>query len=151
MLRVADWLFVIFHTALVVFNVFGWAVPRWRRANLITLLLTAASWFGLGIFYGLGYCPFTDWHWSVLRALGETDLPRSYIQYLVMRLLGLSVDAALVDTAVALGFFGALLVSTLVNVRDTRRRMQRRASESKAYPGSATAEDDGTLSVSGKQ
>jgi hypothetical protein len=122
MLRVVDWFFVLFHTAFIAFNVFGWLVPRWRRANLVALLLTAASWFGLGIFYGLGYCPFTDWHWSVLRRLGETDLPASYIQYLVMRLMGLDLRPAFVDTVVAVGFFAALLVSAALNIRDARRR-----------------------------
>jgi hypothetical protein len=26
------------------------------------------SWFGLGLFYGIGYCPSTDWHWRIKRA-----------------------------------------------------------------------------------
>ena len=121
MLELADAAFLVFHTALILFNVFGWLVPAWRRANLWALLLTAASWFGLGIFYGLGYCPLTDWHWQVLRALGTTDLPRSYIQYLLTRLTGLVPDPSLVDTAVGVGFALALVVSAGLNIRDWRR------------------------------
>jgi len=32
-----------------------------------SLLLTAFSWFVLGIWYGWGYCVCTDWHYMVLR------------------------------------------------------------------------------------
>lgn len=126
MLPALDIGFVVFHTALVVFNVLGWTVPRLRRANLVALILTGLSWFGLGVFYGLGYCPFTDWHWMVLRRLGETDLPPGYIQYLLDRLLGISVDAALVDAAVLAGFLAALAVSGALNFRDARARRRGR-------------------------
>jgi hypothetical protein len=126
MLAALDIAFVVFHTALVIFNVVGWAIRPLRRANLIALVMTGASWFGLGIFYGFGYCPFTDWHWMVLRRLGETDLPRSYIQYLLIRLLGLRVDAGLVDTLVLAGFLAALAASVAVNVQETHRRRRER-------------------------
>jgi hypothetical protein len=125
MLRALDIAFVVFHTALVVFNLAGWAVPRLRRANLVTLGLTGLSWGGLGFFYGFGYCPFTDWHWMVLRRLGETGLPRSYIQYLLIRLFGLRVDAGVVDTVVLLSFLAALGVSLTLNIRDLRTRRDR--------------------------
>ncbi|MFP4374169.1 MAG: DUF2784 family protein [Spirochaetaceae bacterium] len=122
MLRALDILFVVFHTALVVFNLTGWAAPRLRRANLVTLALTGLSWGGLGFFYGFGYCPFTDWHWMVLRRLGETDLPASYIRYLFIRLMGLRIDAAVVDTGVLLTFLAALAVSLVLNIRDMHTR-----------------------------
>jgi hypothetical protein len=124
MLRALDIGFVVFHTAFVLFNITGWAVPRLRRANLVALALTGLSWFGLGIFYGLGYCPFTHWHWLVLRRLGETDLPSSYIQYLFIRLLGLRIPAHAVDVMVLGGFLLALVVSVVLNVRDFRRKRQ---------------------------
>ncbi|HPF94086.1 MAG TPA: DUF2784 family protein, partial [Tenuifilaceae bacterium] len=61
-----DVFFVAFHTLLIAFNLFGWIWWRTRKANLITLLLTGLSWIGLGLFFGIGYCPLTDWHWQVL-------------------------------------------------------------------------------------
>ncbi|MEO5906489.1 MAG: DUF2784 family protein, partial [Saprospiraceae bacterium] len=60
-----DYFFFFFHTSLILFNCFGWIFPKLRRWNLITLLLTAFSWFVLGIWFGLGYCVCTDWHWAV--------------------------------------------------------------------------------------
>ncbi len=121
-LRGLDIFFVLFHTALILFNLFGWIPRRLRRANLVALLLTAFSWLGLGLFYGIGYCPFTDWHWRVLWALGRIDLPRSYTQYLLIRLLGISLPAATVSFLTAAGAALALVISLALNVRDRRRR-----------------------------
>ncbi|MCK4992787.1 MAG: DUF2784 family protein, partial [Bacteroidales bacterium] len=84
-MKFLDIFFTFFHTCLVIFNLFGWIWKKTRRLNLICLLLTAASWFILGIFYGLGYCPLTDWHFNILRKLGHTDLPDSYLSFLFTR------------------------------------------------------------------
>lgn len=122
MLHALDIFFVVFHTTLTLFNLFGWAYWRTRSANLITLGLTAGSWVGLGLFYGFGYCPLTDWHWRVLYRLGERDLPRSYITYLIERVLGVSPDPVAVNWGAVVGLSGALAVSVVLNARDFRRR-----------------------------
>ncbi|MDH4059101.1 MAG: DUF2784 domain-containing protein [Cyclobacteriaceae bacterium] len=77
--KLLDGLFMVLHPAIILFNLFGWIPRKTRKANLILLLLTGASWFVLGIWKGIGYCPLTDWHFKVLRKLGQTDLPYSYI------------------------------------------------------------------------
>ena len=120
LLRALDLFFVAFHTVLIVFSLLGWIVPRLRRANLVVLLLIAGSWLGLGIFYGIGFCPLTEWHWRVLRALGQHDLPRSYTQYLLQRLLGISVTSTAVDWLTALSAAVALVISLALNIRDRR-------------------------------
>ena len=97
MLKLLDFFFILFHTCLVFFNLFGWICRKTRVWNLITLLLTGGSWFILGIFYGIGYCPFTDWHFRVLEKMGETNLPASYIEYIVERFLPVDVNPQLVD------------------------------------------------------
>lgn len=116
-----DVAFVIFHTTLVAFNLTGWIWKRTRRLHLAVIGATVVSWFGLGIFYGWGYCPSTDWHWSVKRKLGETDLPQSYVKYYLDAVTGISWDAGLVDVMV-LGFgLGALGISIWLNWRDRHR------------------------------
>jgi len=121
--RLLDILFVVFHTSLTFFNLFGWIWKRTRLANLITLALTGASWLFLGLMVGVpGYCPLTDWHFDILYKLGETDLPTSYIKYLIDRLTGLDVNQSLVDKATLYSFIAALIVSLLLNIRDLRRR-----------------------------
>ncbi|HXD77484.1 MAG TPA: DUF2784 domain-containing protein [Puia sp.] len=114
--------FFAFHSLLMLFNIFGWAVPRLRKWNLATLLLTACSWFVLGIWFGWGYCVCTDWHWQVRRHLGYTNDPNSYVQLLLQNILGLHLPARLVDTGTAVVFFASLAISIWLNVRDWRRR-----------------------------
>ncbi|TFG40713.1 MAG: DUF2784 family protein, partial [Bacteroidia bacterium] len=94
-----------------------------RRFNLLTLLLTGASWLILGLIYGtLGYCPITDWHFNILRRLGETNLPDSYIKYIIERFTGLTISASVVDKVTLWAFLTALLISVLLNIRDFRKK-----------------------------
>lgn len=115
--HVADTFFFVFHIALILFNLFGWIPSRFRRLNLITLLLTAFSWFVLGIFYGFGYCFLTDWHWAVREKLGEAPESYSYIHFLITELTGLEIPERLVDLFTAILFFAALAASVVVNWR----------------------------------
>lgn len=116
-MRFLDIFFTAFHTCLVLFNLFGWIWKKTRLLNLITLLLTAGSWLVLGIFYGFGYCPLTDWHFSVLEKLGYTNLPDSYLSFLFTRLTGLPIDQTLVDTVTLWGLIVALAISLYLNIR----------------------------------
>jgi len=122
MLKLLDFFFIGFHTVLIVFNLFGWIFPKTRRLNLIVLLLTGSSWFILGIFYGIGYCPLTDWHFRILENLGKTNLPDSYVTYLIQRLTGYTFDQSLIDSLTLICFFVALGVSIGVNIRRRRRK-----------------------------
>ena len=118
MLKVLDFFFILFHTGLVFFNLFGWIFRKTRVWNLITLLLTGSSWFILGIFYGIGYCPFTDWHFRVLERMGETNLPVSYMEYIVERFLPVDVNPQMADIFTVGLFFIALILSTVLNGLD---------------------------------
>lgn len=122
MYQLLDILFIVFHTVLILFNLFGWIWEATRRWNLATLLLTAFSWFFLGIWYGFGYCLCTDWHWQVRRELGHIDIPNSYIKFLIELLTGIELSAALVDMATAILFFGALVISLYVNFRNFEKK-----------------------------
>jgi hypothetical protein len=113
-----DWFFVIFHTVFIFFNVFAWIYKPLRKWNLLTLILTAASWFLLGIFYGWGYCFLTHWHWEILYKLGNYPMESSYVQYLFRRLMNLTVSADFADNLTAGVFFAALIISIAANIRD---------------------------------
>jgi hypothetical protein len=114
-----DILFVIFHSSLIIFNLFGWIWKRTRKINLVVLGLTGASWLFLGLIVGtLGYCPLTDWHFRILYKLGKTDLPSSYIKYLADRLTGLDISASMIDNVTLSAFLIALVLSLIVNIRD---------------------------------
>ena len=124
-----EYFFFFFHTSITLFNIFGWMFPKTRKINLVTLLLTAFSWFVLGIWYGWGYCVFTDWHWDVRRYLGYDDRSNSYIHFLILKLTGINLKPQLVDNVVLIGFLLSLVMSIWLNVRSGRRKK-------KSMPGS---------------
>lgn len=120
--RILDIFFVVFHTTLIIFNLFGWIWRKTRLANLIALLITGGSWLILGLIVGtLGYCPLTDWHFSVLEKLGKTGLPDSYVKYLADRLTGMNLDPVTVDNFTLYTFLLALLISIYLNIRDFKK------------------------------
>ena len=119
--RLYDILFVVFHTALIGFNVLGWAWRRTRRFHLVTIGATLLSWFGLGAVYGWGYCPLTDWHWRIKLMLGETDLPGSWIKYQLDRITGFDWSPVVVDWITVGTALGALGLSVVLNLADRRR------------------------------
>ncbi len=119
--RLIDILFVAFHSALILFNLLGWLHPRTRRLNLVTLLLTGLSWTALGLFYGFGYCPLTDWHFMVLDRMGTPTSYSSYVPYFLERMLGVTVTARLADRLTLGCYLAALACSATVNFVCRRR------------------------------
>ena len=123
-----DYFFVVFHGSLVLFNLTGWLWRQTRRIHLISISMTILSWFGLGILYGWGYCPCTEWHWQVKYKLGETDLPYSYVKYYVDKLTGVSWDPLAVDATVVILGLLAFTLSGYFNWKDNKSgRIIRRA------------------------
>ena len=114
--------FIVFHTAFTLFNLVGWAFRITRKWHLITMLLTAASWFILGIWYGWGYCLCTDWHWQVREAMGLYDRSNSYIHFLLLQLTGYDFNPKLVDNIVLICFLLAMVLTVWLNVRDRVKR-----------------------------
>jgi len=117
-----DKFFFIFHSTLIVFILIGWIWRKTRVANLVVVLLTAFSWTILGIWYGFGFCPSTEWHWQVRFKLGHYDMPSSYTKFLVDSLTGLNVSEKLVDIFAVLFLTLALFASVVTNVKDWRKK-----------------------------
>ena len=128
MYAVLDIFFLVFHASLISFILTGWIWTSTRRLHLLVMGLTSFSWFGLGLIYGIGYCPSTDWHWQVKKARGETGLPNSYVKYYIDRLTGLSWDPRLVDAIVLSIGLAALGLSISLNWRDWRRSVSKEGS-----------------------
>jgi hypothetical protein len=116
-----DKFFFVFHSTLILFNLLGWIWKKTRLANLIVILLTFLSWFILGIWYGFGYCPSTEWHWLVRRKLGYYDLPSTYTKFLIDSLTGWDVNPELVKILTILLLAMALFASVWTNVRGWRK------------------------------
>lgn len=121
MLLLLDYFLSFVHLALIGFNLFGWIPRATRKAHLVTIGLTAASWFILGIWYGMGYCPITDWQWDVKAKLGETDLPSSFIKYFADQLTGSDIPADTVNYATLAGFILAVIATIWANFIHKKR------------------------------
>lgn len=117
MLQFYHYTFQTFHIALILFNVFGWIPRPTARLNLITLVATGLSWTVLGVFYGLGYCPLTDWHYGVLERLGRDNLPVSYIAFLIEEIWSVRVTATTADWITGMTYALALLASVVRNIK----------------------------------
>ena len=120
MLKFLDILLTLAHFALIGFNVLGWVWPKTRRAHLITVAATAFSWFVLGIWFGWGYCPVTDWQWKVKQRLGETNLPNSFIKYYADKISGKDIDPKIVDTATLSVFVAVIILTVILNFFNKR-------------------------------
>jgi len=116
--RFLDYFFIIFHTMLIFFNVFGWLWAKTRLLNFITLNLTAFSWFVLGIWYGWGYCFCTDWHWAIRAKLKLPIYTNSYISFLIYSLTGYKLSQHLVDTATIIIFVSSYGISAYFQVKN---------------------------------
>ncbi|MEX2349563.1 MAG: DUF2784 domain-containing protein [Flavobacteriaceae bacterium] len=115
LLNILNIFFYVFHTVLIVFNLIGWIFPKTRKLHFYSLLITLFSWGVLGIWYGFGYCFLTDWHYQILRKLGETGMPSNYISFLIEKLTGWLPEAGLVDTLILVLTAVALMCSVWVN------------------------------------
>jgi hypothetical protein len=112
--------FFVLHSAWIAFNTLGWIWRRTRPWQLATVSLTAVSWFGLGAWYGWGYCPCTDWHWQVRERLGYTD-PPSYVQLLIRQLTGVDPPPILADTLALVTLAASAVLGVAMTIRDRRR------------------------------
>lgn len=117
-----DKFFFVFHSVWIAFLLLGWVWRKARLANLIIIVLTAFSWFILGIWYGYGYCPSTDWHWQVRVKLGYHDLPSSYTKFLIDSFTGWDVSQKTVDILTLVLLLLAFSASLYLNIRNWRKK-----------------------------
>lgn len=115
------------HGSVIAINLFGWIWPASRSLQRGVLLLTALSWLVLGAAYGWGYCFLTDWHWDVKRALGETGLPASYIQYHLRNKWGFDFSDHTVDLLTATVFAGLVTITLSQIWRERRKHLSKEA------------------------
>lgn len=114
-LKILDIALTIVHLIIIGFNLLGWIWPKTRRLHLIVVIITASCWLILGIWYGVGYCPVTDWQWRVKTQLGEHNLPDSFIKYYADKISGRNISSSLIDQVTAICFAFAALLSVYFN------------------------------------
>jgi hypothetical protein len=124
-LQLLNLLLIVVHFAVIGFNLFGWMWKRTRRAHFIVICATASCWFILGIWFGIGYCPITDWDWRIKEKLGIHNLPSSFLKYYADMLTGRSIDSDLIDTLTATLFFLAAILSVFFNFIQKRIKFKK--------------------------
>lgn len=117
MLSLLDGFLTLLHFTIILFNLLGWIPPFTRKAHLVSILLTAASWFLLGLWFGIGYCPITEWQWNIKEQLGETNLPASFIKYYGDKITNKDLDSEMINTVTAVCFAGASIISLYLNLK----------------------------------
>ena len=113
--RLLDIFLTFLHLAIIFFNLFGWIPISTRKAHLISILLTAASWFLLGIWFGIGYCPITEWQWNIKEQLGETNLPASFITYYGEKITETELNDETINIVTVVCFAFAVIMSLYIN------------------------------------
>lgn len=126
-LKLLDILLTLLHLLIIGFNLLGWIWKSTRRLHFIVVAITAACWLILGIWFGVGYCPITDWQWHVKEQLGEHNLPNSFIKYFADKISGADINATLIDILTAVGFFAAAFIAVYLNfMKPVQERKLRR-------------------------
>ena len=115
MLQLLNIVIGVFHGLLLVACLIGWIFPRTRKAHLILMGVVVGCWFLLGLKYGIGYCPLTDWHWQVKQKLGEGSLPNSFIKYLWDHIFTTSISPKAADILTFGAFFVSLIPALYLN------------------------------------
>lgn len=115
-LRILDVFYTLLHFLIIGFNLLGWIWKATRQLHFYSVVLTAASWLLLGIWFGVGYCPITDWQWAVKTKLGEKDLPDSFIKYQADRLAGSDFSPILINWITAISFAVVTLIAVYFRI-----------------------------------
>ncbi len=123
MVSFLDLLLTIVHITLMAFNLTGWIWAKTRIAHRFTLALTLLSWAVLGIWYGPGYCPLTDWHWDIKAQLGEKNLPDSFVKYVLDRWFNGDFPSLWVDRITLAGLIFAIVMAIVVWVKQKAVRV----------------------------
>jgi hypothetical protein len=113
MYTVLNFFLIVLHGVLLFFNIFGWIPRRTRLLHLITMLLTAGSWFLIGPMIwgwlnGLNVCVITEWHNSVRTKLDYPPMT-NYASYLLNMIPGVEADMQDGEYVVGAGAVFALL------------------------------------------
>jgi hypothetical protein len=109
--------FHVLHACVILFTLFGWLWPPWRLYHLVWILLTLGSWYGLGLWMGMGYCPVTDLHWTIKQKLGKGRPQCNYLYYCSAKIPHLTLDKGLVDKVTLGATLLVGIISLILNAK----------------------------------
>ncbi|MCA1901621.1 MAG: DUF2784 domain-containing protein [Candidatus Hydrogenedens sp.] len=121
-LKIADVLLTVIHLIFIVFILFGWIPIKLRKVHYISMWIVFISWFLLGLYFGLGYCPLTDLHWKIKIKLNEVNLPYSFIKYILDRITKNDFDETMINYVTVVVFIFIFILSTYFFIKDKRSK-----------------------------
>ena len=110
-------LFHSVHLLVILFVATGWMVSALLPFHLALTGLTLMCWFILGLWFGFGYCPISDWHWKFKGALGDGQPQGSYIHFVLQHMRKNKISAAVVDKVVLVGTVVIMGISLFLNLQ----------------------------------
>jgi len=113
-LRLLNIFFHLIHLSLIFFFLFGWLFEKMQLPHFILSLLILFSWFGLGAFFGFGYCLVTDIQWKIKRRLKQEPPTEFYMKYIIDKVTGLDTNPTFINGMTTYIFFGILIISTIL-------------------------------------
>lgn len=103
------------HLSIISICIVGWMFEPTHALHLLVIILVALSWFGLGQFFGYGYCVLTDTQWRIKRKLGQEPYTESYVKYVLDKVTGRDIDKKITDSLTLYTYLGAVVLSLVVN------------------------------------
>ncbi len=110
-----DYMLHLVHLSIMLICIVGWMFEPIRTLHLLVIVLVAISWFGLGKFFGYGYCILTDTQWRVKRKLGQEPYTESYVKYILDKVTGRDIDKKVTTGLTLYTYAGAVVLSLTVN------------------------------------
>lgn len=104
----------IIHLSIIGFFLFAWFLPEYRVLHLILSFSIFFSWFGLGLFYGFGYCLVTDIQWKLKKESGYDPETPYYIKYIVDKATGANINSKLSNMVTTYTFFVISILSIVL-------------------------------------
>ncbi|MDH3349261.1 MAG: DUF2784 family protein [Desulfobulbaceae bacterium] len=110
-LKLLNIFFHIIHLSIIFFFLFGWLVEKTRFLHFILSILILLSWYGLGAFFGFGYCIVTDIQWKIKRRLKQEPATEFYVKYMIDKVTGLDTNQNFINGMTTYIYYGIMLIA----------------------------------------
>lgn len=112
-LKLLNICFHLIHLSVIIFFLVGWLFEKMRIHHFILSILILLSWFGLGAFFGFGYCLITDIQWKIKRQLKREPDTEFYVKYMIDKITGFDTNPAFIKRMTIFIYFEILIISAI--------------------------------------
>lgn len=113
-LKLLNIVFHVLHLSIIFFFLFALLFEELRMVHFVLSILIFLSWFGLGAFFGFGYCLVTDIQWKIKRLLKQEPTTEYYVKYMIDKVTGLDTNPVFINRMTTYIYFIILTISTVL-------------------------------------